>query len=160
MMIWLEIWSFVSNFNFDNSFWFWKYPQVTKYSFEICNFSYNLINVLKIDQTIYFLFCVITIENLNISTFEHPKFNQHLLTLDHWNIGTLEHWNIGTFGHWNIETLKHWNIVGTFEHSTFNQHLVILEHWNTGTLKHWKIRTLEHWNMGTLEQWGIGTLEH
>ena len=34
MMIWLKIWSFVVNLNFDNILRFWKYPQVSNYSFE------------------------------------------------------------------------------------------------------------------------------
>ena len=34
MMIWLQIWSFVVNLNFENILRFWKYPQVSNYSFE------------------------------------------------------------------------------------------------------------------------------
>ena len=92
MMIWLEIWSFVSNFNFDNSFWFWKYPQVTKYSFEICNFSYDLINVLKIDQTIFFFVITIVFLFGKFAGTLRQKFN---LT----DIWTFENW---IFEHLNI----------------------------------------------------------
>ena len=143
MMIWLEIWSFVSNFNFDNSFWFWKYPQVTKYSFEICNFSYNLINVLKIDQTILFLFVitiffylvnlqVISDKSLILLTFKHLK-------IEYLNIWKFEHWKILTLEHLDIGTLKHWNIGTLLEHLNIQHSISILWHWNIGTLEHLNI---------------------
>ena len=53
MMIWLKIWSFGVDLNFDNILRFWKYPQISNYSFEYCDLfkiwsmMYSLILVNK-----------------------------------------------------------------------------------------------------------------
>ena len=115
MMIWLDIWSFIRNFNFDNISRFWKYPEVSNYSFEFCNFSCNFNKYWKLIQLYFFIlcnyYCFLTwwifeeekTDRRNSGGMLWQKFN---LT-DIWDL-TFKQWTNGPMDQWTNEPMDQW----------------------------------------------------